>query len=198
MYKHERSGVIRGHETNLGSRRGNGYLTVAAGVAVALAASACASSDGSNAAKAPHTVVVTTTAAATPDPVVATTDDSQVALRQLLSGVSTAKAQLAQYQQDLNAACGPGLDSKECWTALRYSKTVGTDTMGNLTRVSQQPAEVADLWSSTFGPTVALMAVDDTWCAPGRDFNGCYSHVIGTVQKLTQQFAGWDPYLAPR
>jgi hypothetical protein len=198
VYKHERLVVVRGHETNLRSRRCNGYLAAAAGVAVALAASACASSDGSGAAKTTQAVVVTTTATATPDPAVTTTDDSQVALRQLLSGVSTAKAQLAQYQQDLNAACGPGSDSKECWTALRYSKTVGTDTMGNLTRVSQRPAEVADLWNSTFEPTVALMALDDTWCAPGRDFNGCYSHVIGTVQKLTQQFAGWDPYLAPR
>jgi hypothetical protein len=188
--------VVRGHETNRRSRRGNGYLA-AAGVAVALAASACASSDGSGAAKTTQKAVVTTTAAATPDLAAATTDDSQVALRQLLSGVSTAKAQLAQYQQDLNAACGSGFDSKECWSALRYSTTIGTEVTDNLTRVSQRPAEVADLWNSTFGPAFALTTLDDTWCAPGRDFNGCYSHVIGTVQKVTQQFAGWDPYLAP-
>ena len=118
--------MVCGHETNRRSRRGNGYLAAAAGVAVALAASACASSDGSGAAKTTQTVVVTTTAAATPDVAVTTTDDSQVALRQLLSGLSTAKAQLAQYQQDLNAACGSGFDSKQCWSALRYSKTVGT------------------------------------------------------------------------
>src|ERR1019366_1461891 len=157
-----------------------------------------ASSDGSGTAKTTKTVVVTTTAAATPDPAVTTTDDSQVALRQLLSGVSTAKAQLAQYQQDLEKLCGSGLESKDWWVALRYSKTVGTDITGNLLRVPQRPAEVADLWNSTFGPAVALMALDDTWCAPGRDFIGCHSHVIGTVQKLTQQFAGWDPYLAPQ
>jgi len=190
--------VVCGHETNRRSRRGNGYLAAAAGVAVALAASACASSDGSGAAKTTQTVVVTTTAAATPDVAVTTTDDSQVALRQLLSGLSTAKAQLAQYQQDLNAACGSGFDSKQCWSALRYSKTVGTEITDNLTRVSQRPAEVADLWNSTWGPAFALTTLDDSWCAPGRDFNGCYSHVIGTVQKLTQQFAGWDPYLAPQ
>ncbi len=119
-------------------------------------------------------------------------------MRQLLSAVSTAKAQLGQYQQDLNAACGSGLDSKECWTALRYSGTVGTEVMGNLGRVAERPAEVTDLWNSTFGPAVSLSALGDTWCAPGRDFIGCYSHVIGTVQKLSQQFAGWDPYLTPQ
>jgi hypothetical protein len=140
-------------------------------------------------------VVVTTTAAATPDPAVATTDDSQVALRQLLSAVSTAKAQLAQYQQDLDAICG-GFESKQCWTALRYSQTVGTEVTDTLGRVSQRPAEVADLWNSTFGTGVALMSLDAGWCAPGRAFNDCYSHVFGTVQRLTQQFAGWDPYLA--
>ena len=195
MYRHERPGVVRDHETNRRARRGNGYLA-AAGVAVVLAASACANSDGLGAAKTKQTVVVTTTAAPTPDLPVATTDDSQVALRQLLSAVSTGKAQLAQYQQDLNAACGSGLDSKECWTALRYSKTVGTEVMDNLGRFAPAPVEVTDLWNSTFGTAVALSAMDAGWCAPGRDFIGCYSHVLGTAQRLTQQFAGWDPYLA--
>lgn len=197
MYKYERPRVVLGHEANRCSRRGNGYLAAAAGVAVVLAAAACTSSDGSGAAKTTQTVVVTRTAAATPDPSVTTTDDSEVALRQLLSGVSTAKAQLAQYQQDLVAICG-GLESKQCWTALHYSKTVGTDITEDLTRVSQRPAEVADLWTSTWMTAFALKTLDDGWCAPGRDFNGCHSHVIGTVQKLTQKLAGWDPYLTPQ
>ncbi len=117
-------------------------------------------------------------------------------MRQILSAVSTAKAQLAQYQQDLHAIC-LGSESKGCWTALRYSKTVGTEMMNTLGPVPQRPAEVADLWDRTFGTAVALMALGDTWCASGRDFNGCYSHAFGTVQRLTQQFAGWDPYLTP-
>jgi len=117
-----------------------------------------------------------------------------------LSGVSTAKAQLVQYQQDLEKLCGSGLESNGCWVALHYSKTIGTEISDNLTRVSasQRPAEVADLWSSTFGPAFALMTLDDRWCAPGRDSIGCHSHVIGTVQKLTQQFAAWGSYLPPR
>jgi hypothetical protein len=61
------------------------------------------------------------------------------------------------------------------------------------------PAEVADLWKRTFDTAFALMAQDSTiFCASDRDFNGCYARVLGTVQKLTQQFAGWDPYLAPQ
>jgi hypothetical protein len=198
VHKHERPGVVRGHETNRRSHRGNGYLAAAAGVAVAFAASSCAGSDGSGAAKTTKTVVVTTTAAATPEPAVTTTDDSQVALRQLLSGVSTAKVELAQYQQDLEKLCGSGLESKSCWVALRYSRTVGTDITGNLKWVSKPPDEVVDLWNSTAVTAIALETLDIGWCAPGRDFRGCHSHVIGTVQKLTQQFAGWDPYLAPQ
>jgi hypothetical protein len=144
-------------------------------------------------------VVVTTTAAATSGPAVATTDDSQVALRQLLSAVSTGKAQLAQYQQDLNAACITSFETNQCWTALRYSQTVGTEVMDNLGRFAPAPAEVADLWNSTLNTAFGLSALDDTvWCASVRDIDVCYSHVIGTVQRLTQQFAGWDPYYAPQ
>jgi hypothetical protein len=145
-------------------------------------------------------VVVTTTVTATPDLAVTTTDDSQVALRQLLSGVATAKVELAQYQQDLDKLCGSGLESESCWVALRYSKTVGTDISDNLSLVSYQPpAEVIDLWKRTLvTASLGLETLDDRWCAPGRDFRGCHSNVIGTVQKLTQQFAGWDPYLPPR
>jgi hypothetical protein len=149
VHKHERPGVVRGHETNRRAYRSNGYLAAAAGVAVALAASACASSDGSGAATTTKTVVVTTTTAATPEPPVTTTDDSQVALRQLLSGVATAKVELAQYQQYLENLCGSGLESESCWVALRYSKTVGTDITGNLKLVSKPPDEVVDLWDRT-------------------------------------------------
>jgi hypothetical protein len=183
--------VVGGQVTKRRSRRGNGYLA-AAGIAVALAASACASSNGSGVPKAAQTVV-TTTAPATPDPAT-TTDDSQVALRHLLSGISTGKAQLAQYQQDLNAACGSGLESQDCWVALHYSKTIGTEITDNLAWVSQPPAEVVDLWKSTYFTALGLGGLDNAWCAPDRDFIGCYSHLIGTVQRLTQQFAGWDPY----
>ena len=180
------------------SARAAGPGVAAAESPVALAVSACSSSDGSGAAKTQQTVVVTTTAAATPDLPAATTDDSQVALRQLLSAVSTAKAQLAQYEHDLNATCGSGVDSKECRTAIRYSATVGTQVMANVGRFAPPPAEVTDLWNSTVGTALALSAMNDTWCAPGRDFIACYSHVLGTAQRLTQQFAGWDPYLPPQ
>jgi hypothetical protein len=199
-----------GEPTRSGERHGRACLgrrshlwrashLVAAGVAVALAVSACASSDGSGAATTTKTVVVTTAAAATPEPGVTTTDDSQVALRQLLSGVATAKVELAQYQQDLDKLCGSGLESESCWVALRYSKTVGTDITGDLKLVSKPPDEVVDLWNRTLLTAyLGLETLDDRWCAPGRDFRGCHSNVIGTVQKLTQQFAGWDPYLPPR
>jgi hypothetical protein len=197
VYRYERPGVVRGQVTNRRSRRGMGYLA-AAGVAVALAASACSSSNGSGLAKATQTGVVTTTADATPDVPPPTTDDSQVALRQLLSAISTDKAQLAQYRLDLNALCGAGLESNGCWTALHYSETVGTDVMKNVGPFSPGPAEATDLFNSTLGTALALNTMNGSWCAPDRDFITCYSHVIGTTQRLTQQFAGWDPYYAPQ
>lgn len=177
--------------------KGIGCLAALILVVGALTASACASPDGSGAAKTTQTVAVTTTATATPGPAT-TTDDSQVALRQILSAISTGKAQLAQYEHDLNATCGSGVDSKECRTAIRYSATVGTQVMANVGRFAPPPAEVTDLWNSTVGTALALSTMNDTWCAPGRDFIACYSHVLGTAQRLTQQFAGWDPYLPPQ
>jgi hypothetical protein len=114
---------------------------------------------------------------------------------QLLRGISTAKAELAQYQLNLHVACRVG-SSGQCWKALHYSSTIGADVAADLTRVGRPPALVDDLWNHTWSTVLALQTVAARSCHLGPPLENCSDAVDRTILALSQALARWDVYVA--
>jgi hypothetical protein len=118
-----------------------------------------------------------------------------VAMSQLLRGIASAKADLAQYQLDLTVACHGG-GSGPCWRALRSSTTIGEDLAADLSRVGAPPLEVADLWERTTSAVAALRSVAARSCGPGPPLASCSGAVGRSVESLSLALARWDVYVA--
>ncbi len=114
---------------------------------------------------------------------------------QLLRGISSAKAELTQYELDLHVACRMG-SAGPCWEALRYSTTIGTDLAADLTRVGRPPALVEDLWNHTWSTVGAMQTVAARYCRPGLPLQSCSDSVGRTTQALARALDRWDVYVA--
>jgi len=135
-------------------------------------------------------VVVTATETALPASTSPVPVDSPVAMDQIVRWVSSAKAELAQYQLNLSVACALG-GARQCWASLRYSTTVGENITADLAHVSDRPAVVEALWLRTWTSALTLQSVARRQCFAG-DFNRCTTAVFGSVRELSQALASWD------